>query len=80
MKFNEELYNLIKQNTYICSCCGNIIFPAIKNNEISQDKNNIRGGLGNKILKENVCNECVNKFAIYSNEKWRQKWRLDNDI
>ena len=71
MEFNQELYKQIKQNTYICSCCGNIIFPIIKDNDIYQEKTDMRGGIGNKILKRNICNGCVSNFSIFSNEKWR---------
>ena len=50
--------------SYKCNCCGKLIEPKIstKNGEtISKiEKGEIRGGLGNKILKDNICTECMN--------------------
>lgn len=55
-------------SSYICSICGKPVFPTvcIERNEIliNTHKNQIRGGKGNNILKDNVCDKCVEKMRL----------------
>ena len=56
----------IKKICYVCSKCGEIIFPDITQNDdgtinTSIEKSQIRGGLGNKVVKDNICNNCLEK-------------------
>lgn len=59
----------IRNLTYICSMCGYIVFPSVNvlfnEVEVTQDKSDIRGGKGNKIIYNNVCNECRNKLTLF---------------
>ena len=49
--------------TFVCSLCGNIVYPKVTTNEhgifISDTRNEIRGGFANKLLKQNVCEKCA---------------------
>lgn len=49
--------------TFICKGCGEIIFPKVTVNEhgifVSDTRNEIRGGLANRLLKQNICEKCA---------------------
>jgi len=49
--------------SYTCSCCGKLIKPKVSiiNDEATSkiDKYEIKGGIGNKTLKNNICSECI---------------------
>lgn len=49
--------------TFVCSVCGDTVYPKISVNEqgifINSVRSELRGGLSNKPLKKNVCNRCV---------------------
>lgn len=62
----EYFYQSIKEQAYICSHCGKIIFPQVdwENKEINQDKCQIRGGIGNKIMKDNICRQCAKDTVL----------------
>lgn len=70
MNLNEEqILCLLSESSslvYICSRCGKIIFPkaSIIKDTINFDAKsyNVRGGLGNKVLKDNICEECHEEF------------------
>lgn len=72
---NEEQYHLdlllnaIKNATFVCSVCGEIVFPSVHTSSngtftITKESCNISGGVGNKRLKENVCNGCVKRMSL----------------
>lgn len=58
----NQLLEVYKKSTYICSICGNIIFPEVSFNDghinINSESCELRGGKGNKVLKRNVCEHC----------------------
>ena len=65
----EDLLCHIKEQSYTCSICHKTIYPAITEINInpislslSQDKTQARGGTGNKIIKDNVCPDCIKKM------------------
>lgn len=67
----KELLQAIKNDTYTCTVCGETIYPIIKGVDVENgvlDITNtsacIRAGFGNKIIKENICNDCINKMVI----------------
>ncbi|HCL4455175.1 TPA: hypothetical protein N2D10_003202 [Clostridium botulinum] len=70
MNLNEsdlkELFEEYNEQVYICSKCGRIVFPTLKfnNDKISfvTNKGCIRGGVGNMILKDDICPTCM-KFS-----------------
>lgn len=49
--------------TFVCSVCGDTIYPKISVNEqgifINSVRSELRSGIANKPLKKNVCNRCV---------------------
>ncbi|MBY6842878.1 hypothetical protein [Clostridium botulinum] len=67
MNLNEstlkKLLEEYNEQVYICSKCGRIVFPTVKINDDKVDflinKGCVSGGLGNKILKDNICSVCI---------------------
>lgn len=60
----DTLYFNIKTNTYVCSECGEIIFPNVEFSDdehcaVKSSRNDIRGGKGNEILQRNICSKCI---------------------
>lgn len=53
----------LNRGTFVCSLCGNIVYPKVTTNEhgifISDTRNEIRGGFANKPLKQNICEKCA---------------------
>lgn len=71
MELKDLLVNL-EFNSYICSMCDKKVYPIIKNVDLEnltleseQTKYDLRGGLGNKILKDNICPICMAKSKSY---------------
>ena len=65
----STLNQLLKEyisNSYTCSSCNKIIYPevSIANNEFefNINKSTINGGIGSKILKDNICDRCAGIF------------------
>ena len=63
------LFEVIKANTYKCGICGEIIFPKIITAgdgrfDVVVDSASIRGGLGNEVVCDKVCPNCVNNISI----------------
>lgn len=56
----------ITAGTFICDICVEVIFPKVTVNEhgifVESSKSEIRGGLGNRVLKKNVCENCERKL------------------
>ena len=63
----NEIFEVYKKSTYICSMCGNVIFPDIDFKDgcvnINTTSCEARGGKGNKILKKNICEHCRDKIG-----------------
>lgn len=59
----ETFLTCYNSRTFICSLCGNIVYPKVTTNEheifISDIRNEIRGGFANKLLKQNICDKCA---------------------
>ena len=69
-----SLYNVIQANTYVCDMCGKIIFPDITTSgdggyDVMKTSAEIRGGFGNKVVCNHVCNDCVEKVTLKPNTK-----------
>lgn len=71
INITEETAELLKwfnAGTFICNMCGRIIYPKVTIDRygisVVDERAEIRGGLGNHILKKNVCNECIHKMQI----------------
>lgn len=49
--------------TFVCSLCGNIVYPKVTTDEhgifVSDTRNEIRGGIANRLLKRNICEKCA---------------------
>lgn len=56
----------ITTGTFTCDICKEVIFPKVTVNEhgifVESSKSEIRGGLGNRVLKKNVCEDCERKL------------------
>ncbi len=69
----EMFYKALAENTFVCEVCGETIMPKITTNEhgifIDSARAEIRGGLGNKVLKRNVCEGCLKRMN-FTNEEW----------
>ena len=63
----NQMLEIYKHSTYICSVCGNIIFPEVDFDDghinIHSESCDLRGGKGNKVLKKNVCEHCRKKIS-----------------
>ncbi len=61
-------YKALEDNTFVCEICGKTIAPKVTANEhgifVESDRTELRGGLGNKILKSNVCPECARRMTV----------------
>lgn len=59
----ETFLTCYNSGTFVCSLCGDIVYPKVTTNEhgifISNTRSEVRGGLANKLLKQNVCDKCV---------------------
>ena len=64
----ESVLKVYKNSTYICSVCGNIIFPKVEFEngkvDVTTESCDLRGGLGNQVLKKNVCKSCKDKIGL----------------
>lgn len=79
----KDILQLIKDETFVCSVCGETIFPKItdldvEKGELSLEKstNCTRGGFANGIVQDNICDECVKKahfFAINNERKLKSE-------
>lgn len=68
----------VKDYTYVCDLCGNVIFPGITFNnkcgtkdvtiEITQQTSAVVGGLGNRIIKDGVCDNCLRRMMRRSSD------------
>jgi hypothetical protein len=71
-EFEEYVTKVIAMfqiNQYICSVCGKIISPEVEFDkdgkvDMTVDKAEACGCLGNKTLLDNVCPECAKKIRI----------------
>jgi hypothetical protein len=74
MSAKDLLYHILGQS-YLCPICHKVIYPTITEINVhpislslSQDKTQARGGVGNKIIQDNVCCECSKAFkSLYMN-------------
>lgn len=59
----ETFLTSYNSGTFVCSLCGNIVYPKVTTDEhgifISDTRNEIRGGLANRLLKQNICEKCA---------------------
>lgn len=75
-----EILQAIDSNTFICSMCGKKIYPVITDVDLEKEtmstvtsNNQIRGGLGNGVLKNNICDQCVSKSVEFAENMTRLK-------
>lgn len=69
-----DMYDAIKSNTYTCDVCGSIIFPAITTAgdgkyDVMTSFATIYGGVGNSVVSEHVCDDCVKKMTLHTCHK-----------
>lgn len=64
----EKIFETYRDSTYICSVCGNVIFPDItfegEKVNITTTTCDLLGGMRNGILKKNVCESCKKKIGL----------------
>lgn len=64
----DSFLGSIKAATYICTVCGQIIWPTVTVNmdevNIDSERCNVLGGLANRVLKRNVCKDCKKKMVL----------------
>ena len=93
MEMSQEQLSAIFENynsqCYICSKCGKIIFPivSINNDEVnfSTEIGEVRSGIGNKIVKDNICKDCIDKTLKFASDMTKIKmskfdYIVDNGI
>ena len=65
---SDQVFEIYKSATYICSVCGDIIFPEIEfdgeNINMITTKCETRGGLGNRVQKKDICESCKQKMRL----------------
>lgn len=69
MKTIDDLTPLLSCHIFVCEICGKTITPKITTNEhgifVESDRTELRGGLGNQVLKKNVCRECARRMTLF---------------
>lgn len=64
----ELFLDAYKAGTVVCDVCGEIVYPKVITNEhgifIESESAEIRGGLGNHVVKKNVCKNCLNTLSV----------------
>lgn len=64
----SKIIEAFKSNQYICSICGKIISPYVTFSRdkvhMTVDKAEARGGLGERVLLDNVCEDCKDKIGL----------------
>ena len=68
-EYVTKILAIFQVNQYICSVCGKIISPKVEFDkdgkvDMTVDKAEARGGLGDKTILDNVCRECAKKIGI----------------
>lgn len=63
------IYDTIKNNTYKCEICGEIIFPTIISSgsgdiDVAQESAKIIYGKGNSVLHKKVCSKYLSGLSI----------------
>lgn len=70
---------LYESGTFVCDVCGETIYPKVLVNchgiFVESTKSEIRGGLGNYVLKKNVCESCEQEMrsGIGGDIVWRNR-------
>ncbi len=61
-------HKTIENNTFTCEICRKTIIPKVTVNghviSVESERTELRGGLGNKILKRNICSECARRMTV----------------
>ena len=56
-----------KSETFVCSVCGEIVFPRVIENDgnisVENNRAELRGGIGNCLLRGNVCEKCAECYG-----------------
>ena len=56
-----------KSETFVCSVCGEIVFPKViesdGNVSIETTRAELRGGIGNRLLRGDVCEKCAEYYG-----------------
>ena len=65
----NDVIEIFKSQQFICSMCGKIISPEVKMNqdgsiEMTSETGKLRGGFGNKVIKDRVCSECMKNMSL----------------
>ena len=64
-----DMIESFKSYQFICSMCGKIVSPEVKVNqdgtlEMTSETGELRGGLGNKVIKNHICNKCMQNISF----------------
>ncbi len=64
-----DIIETFKSQQFICSICGKIISPEVKVNqdgtiEMTSETGELRGGLGNKVIKNHICGKCMKNISF----------------
>jgi hypothetical protein len=64
-----DIIEVFKSQQFICSMCEKIVSPEVKVNqdgmlEMTSETGELRGGLGNKVIKNHICSECMKKISF----------------
>lgn len=69
----EIFLDAYKAGIFLCDVCGKIVYPKVTINEsgifIERESAEFRGGLGNHIIKKNVCENCLNAINLMKNKE-----------
>lgn len=69
----ELFLDTYEAGTFICDVCGEIVYPKVTTNEhgifIESENAEIRGGLGNHVIKKNVCKNCLSVLSMIESEE-----------
>lgn len=69
----NDIIEIFKSQQFVCSMCGTVVSPEVKVNqngaiEMTSETGEIRGGLGNKVIKNHVCIKCMKNVSFIDKE------------
>ena len=68
-----DIIEAFKSQQFVCSMCGKVVSPEVKVNqdgaiEMTSETGEIRGGLGNKVIKNHICIKCMKNVSFIDKE------------
>lgn len=77
----DYIIELFKSQQFICSICGKIVSPEVIVNQngtidMTIETGELRGGLGNKVIKNHICKKCIQNMSLIEKENNKCKEQI----